>query len=237
MTIQPALLVATALLSLGHSVMSLADQQNKNHASIISAIQTFVKQQSAINQFDKYTIQVGRLDSRLRLTPCDQPLETYLAPGAKLSGRTSVGVRCTSPKPWALYVPVTVNIIANVYKVARPMARGHIIREQDIVSAEYNLSHLSYGYFIKKENLLGQQVRRRLKQGQVITPNQVMQPLMIKRGEKVSLISESNSFAIRMNGKAMMNGALGDRIRVKNMSSKRIIEGTVTKNGEVTVYN
>jgi len=238
MTIQPTLIMLLFLLTLSNSASSKTDQQNESHSAIIGAVQSFIEEQNKANQNSRLTIHIGRLDSRLRLSACDQALETYLAPGGRLSGKTSVGVRCSSAnKPWALYVPVTINVIANVYKTVRPLARGHIIREQDIVSVEYNLSRLNYGHFSNKENLIGKQVKRRLKQGRVIAPNQVAEPLMVKRGDKVSLVSKSNNFAIRMSGKAMMNGAFGDRIRVKNMSSRRIIEGTVTKNGEVTVYN
>ena len=238
MNIRPSLLIMLATLVSTSGTLSQAGQQNSESlTSIINAVQQFLENQHEINQHSKFTINIGHLDSRLRLSACGQKLETYLSPGGKLSGKTSVGVRCHGPKPWALYVPVTINIIDSVFKANRHLPKGHVIREQDIVSVEYNLSLLNYGYFNKKEDLLGKQVKRRLKQGKVISPNQITEPLMVKRGEKVSLISKSNHFAIRMSGEAMMNGVYGDRIRVKNTSSKRIIEGTVTRNGEVTVYN
>lgn len=237
MNIRPALLIMLTILSLGSSAISKAGQKIESHAAIIQAVQQFLESQPEIQQHSKYTLQIGHLDSRLRLNACDQPLETYLSPGGKLSGKTSVGVRCTAPKPWALYVPATVNLITDVYRTVRPLPRDHIINEQDIVSVEYNASRLNYGYFTRKEDLIGKQTRRRLKQNQVITPNQITEALIIKRGEKISLIAKSDNFAIKMKGEALMNGVLGERIRVKNMSSKRIIEGTVTQNGEVTVYN
>jgi flagellar basal body P-ring formation protein FlgA len=238
MNIHPTLLIILSFLAITCSTTSQAGQQSsESHAGIIGAVQNFLKSQPEINQHSKFTIHVGHLDNRLRLSACEQPLETYLSPGGKLIGKTSVGVRCSAPKPWALYVPATINIISSVYKAARHLNKGHIIREQDIVSTEYNLSRLNYGFFSNKDELLGKQVKRRLKQGNVITPNQITEPLMVKRGEKVSLISKSDHFAIKMSGEAMMSGVSGDRIRVKNMSSRRIIEGTITQNGEVTVYN
>jgi flagella basal body P-ring formation protein FlgA len=38
-----------------------------------------------------------------------------------------------------------------------------------------------------------------------------------------------------MSGKALMSGSLGERIRVKNNKSKKIIEGTITKAGTISV--
>ena len=237
MNIRPTLLIMLTFLVFSSGAISKAGQPTQSHASIIQAVEQFLESQQEITQYSKYTIKVGHLDSRLRLNPCEQALETYLAPGGKLNGKTSVGVRCTAPKPWALYVPATINLISSVYKSVRPLPRGHLIREQDIMSVDFNLSRLNYGYFTNKEDLIGKQTRRSLKQNRVITPNQVIEPLMVKRGEKVSLIAKSDTFAIRMSGEAMMNGSLGERIRVKNTSSSRIIEGTVTQIGEVTVYN
>jgi len=237
MNIRPTLLIILSIMMLGSSVISKAGQQTQSHTSITQAVQQFLESQSEIHQHPKFTIQIGHLDSRLSLRACEQPLKIYLAPGSKLRGKTSVGVRCNAPKPWALYVPATINIISTVYVTARPLTRGHIIQEQDIVSAEHNLSRLNYGYFSKKESLIGKQTRRRLQQNHIITPNQITEPLMVKKGEKVALIAKSSNFSIRMKGEAMMNGAQGERIRVKNMSSNRIIEGTVTQNNEVTVHN
>lgn len=237
MNIRPTLLIMLSILTLGSSIISQAGQQTESHSAITHAVQQFLESQDEINKHKKFTIDVGRLDSRLSLSACEQALETYLAPGSKLRGRTSVGVRCSAPKPWAVYIPATINLISTAYKTSRHLARGHIIQEQDIESAEYNLSSLNYGYFAEKTGLIGKQTRRRLQQGHIITPNQIIEPLMVKRGEKVALIAKSSSFSIKMKGEAMMNGAQGDRIRVKNMSSKRIIEGTVTQNNEVTVNN
>lgn len=237
MTIRPASLIMLTLLMLGGSMISKAGTPTESHASIISAVQQFIESQDEIKQHSKLNLNIGHLDSRLRLRACEHPLDTYLAPGGKLTGKTSVGVRCNSPKPWALYVPVTINLISPVYKTSHPLAKGHIIREADIISADHNISHLNYGYFSDKNNLIGKQIKRRLKQNHIITPNQVTEPLVIKRGEQVILIAKSESYSIRMMGKALMNGARGDRIQVKNMSSKRTVEGTVTSNGEVTIYN
>ena len=237
MNIRPNLLIILTIFTLSSSLISQAGQKIESHASITHAVQEFLESHSEINQHSKSNISIGHLDSRLRLSACEQPLETYLSPGGKLSGKTSIGVRCKGPKPWSLYVPVTINLISAIYKTSRPLPRGHIIRDHDIISADYNLSRLNYGYFTEKEQLVGKQTRRRLKQNHVITPNQVTEPLIVKRGEKVALIAKSDSYSIRMKGEALMNGAQGDRIRVKNVSSKRIVEGVVTQNGEVTIYN
>ena len=54
------------------------------------------------------TVEVGALDSRLRLAACPQPLHATAAPGARSSLRMTVEVRCPSSGGWRLFVPVTI---------------------------------------------------------------------------------------------------------------------------------
>lgn len=225
------------LTLLGNSNGSLAEavKQHQSHSSIVSAVIQFLEQTTEKHQHPNTQIQVGHLDKRLQLHHCSQPLVAYLAPGAKTVGKTTVGIRCDDIKPWALYVPATVNIFSTVYITSHGLPRGHIIHNRDIEQVEYNLAQLNYGYFSDKSKLIGMQTKRRLTQGRVITPTQVKPPLLIKRGEQVALVSKSSLFTVRMNGQAMMDGAYGDLIRVKNSSSRRIIEGKVTQPGVVMI--
>ncbi|HEY9052435.1 MAG TPA: flagellar basal body P-ring formation chaperone FlgA [Gammaproteobacteria bacterium] len=217
--------------------VSKAGTPLQDHASIATAVETFLKNQPGLDDPEQVEINVGHIDSRLQLHACDAPLETFLAPGHKTLGKTTVGVRCQSPKPWALYVPANIDRYALVYQTTGALPKGHILRQQDINTIKANLARLNYGYFTDKNALIGKQTSRRISQTKILTPNLVKDPLLVKRGENVDLIAESGHYAIRMSGQAMMNGSRGDRIRVKNLSSQRIIEGVVTERGEVTVLN
>ena len=48
-------------------------------------------------------------------------------------------------------------------------------------------------------------------------------------------MAQSGSMLVRMKGKALGSGAIGDRIKVINIKSKRKLEGIITLNGEVKV--
>lgn len=229
------LLILVILVSTSTSSLAETSAQYQTHQSIISRVITFLQDLSEKQHTQNVQIQAGHLDKRLKLVACNQALQAYLAPGAKTVGKTTVGIRCQGPKAWALYVPATVNVYSTVYQTAHALPRGHIIRKTDLEPVEYNLARLSYGYFSDSSKLIGMQTKRRLSQGRVITPNQIKPPLLIKRGEQVALVSESSLFKVKMSGKAMMDGAYGDRIRVKNSSSRRIIEGKVTQPGVVMI--
>jgi flagella basal body P-ring formation protein FlgA len=63
----------------------------------------------------------------------------------------------------------------------------------------------------------------------------LVKPQLVKRSEPVILYFEVPGIVLSARGKAEDNGALGDVVNITNVQSKRIIQGTVTGPGQVTV--
>ena len=105
-------------------------------------------------------VSVGRLDSRLKLNACDQPLQTYDSPNGLSKGRGVVGVRCDGEKPWKLYVPVRVALLENVVVSRRPLVRGQTLGAGDVVLSEVDTSKLHKAYFTRVEDVIGLRSKR-----------------------------------------------------------------------------
>ena len=183
----------------------------------------------------KPKISVGRIDPRLRLSPCDEPLTTYLPPGSSSMGNLSVGVRCSSPKPWAIFVPVRVEVVSQVFVTRRALGRGISVTAEDIQLQERDLATLPLGYISDAKLLVGMQLKRNLPAGSVVSPSQVAAPRLIKRGDLITIIAQNHGVAVRVRGKALGDGAAGQKVRAKNLSSSRIIEGVVNGDGSIRV--
>lgn len=206
-----------------------------NHQNITDTARQFLDANIDKSQFSRVTIHMSQLDSRLRLTQCPLPLTSTLAPGSQFSGKTTVHMRCNSTSPWTVYISAQIQLYGKVVQTVIPLARGHILKSTDLVLVEEDLSRIRYGYFTDKNSLIGKQLRRQLTQGRIIKANYVKSKTLVKRGELVSIVAENTGYSVKMTGTAMGSGALGDRIRVKNTSSKRIIEGTIKKVGVVSI--
>jgi flagella basal body P-ring formation protein FlgA len=111
------------------------------------------------------------------------------------------------------------------------------LKQSDLELSKTNISRLNRGYFTDLKEVVGMQLKRRFRRGEIITPHMVKAPKIVKRGDIVPLVAKKDRFYVKMKGKALMNGAEGERIRVKNLSSSRIIEGKVQKNGDIIVMN
>ena len=214
---------------------AVSDSQIHSHQDIKHTAKQFLINSLETDKYSKINIQMGHLDSRLSLSTCNTPLTSSLAPGAQLIGKTTVHIRCNGNKPWTVYITAQIKLYTRVIKTVEPLDKGHILTKNDLISAEEDVTRLRNGYFIDTTSLIGKQLKRRLPQNKLIKPNYVKSPTLVKRGELVSIIAKSTGYSVKMTGTAMMSGARGDRIRVKNSSSKRIVEGTVIQAGLVNI--
>lgn len=181
------------------------------------------------------TASVARPDPRLRLADCPAPLESRLTGQARLPGRAVVRVSCPAPPGWSVHLPVQVQARGEVLVAARPLPRGHRLQATDLRRQTMELGALAGHYLLDDASALDQALRRGVTAGERLTPALLQAPLLVRRGDPVTLQVHSPSFAIRTSGKAMANGARGDRIAVENPASRRVVQGTVTGEGKVTV--
>jgi flagellar basal body P-ring formation protein FlgA len=214
---------------------SVKQNENHDHTDITQAAKQFLSQNIDTKQYSRTEIEMGKLDSRLKLAHCNSSLLTSLAPGSKFSGKTTVHVKCNSEAKWTIYINANINLYTHVIHTAEPLAKGHILSKTDLVSSEINLNRVRYGYFTNTDSLIGKQLKRRLSQNKIIRVNYVKAQTLVKRGEIVNIVAENSGYSVKMSGTAMSNGAKGDRVQVKNLSSHRIIEGTVTETGVISI--
>ncbi|WP_456445300.1 flagellar basal body P-ring formation chaperone FlgA [Thiolapillus sp.] len=233
-----SLLLLSAMLLLPFSSAETASQeaaQYQSHESILSVAKSFMKKYNRDVDSKSIEIETGRLDARLHLHQCDQELEAFLPSGGRTMGNMTVGVRCPGSKPWSLYVPVTVKVFDEVVVTTQALPRNTLLQRSHLKLARRNLAKLPQGYFMDPAKLVGMKLKRNLGAGLPLTHTMIKAQTVIKRGQQVMLVSRSQGLSVHMQGKAMASGAAGDLIKVKNLSSKRIVEGTVTSAGEVLV--
>lgn len=203
-----------------------ADSDQQDHRSIRQRAVAYVNAQA--HRFPvPPRVEAGQLDSRLQLPRCDRPLEAFESPGGLAAGRSVVGVRCSGSRPWKLYVPVMVALPAQVIALARPMRRGELISEADLTRREADLAELRGQYYSDPAELVGYRIKRNLAAGLPLTPAMIDARRLVRRGSEVTILSDSGSVEVRMQGKSLGQGGRGDRIEVKNIRSGRVVTATV----------
>ena len=178
---------------------------------------------------------MGRLDSRLRLARCDQALETYDSPNALSGGRGVVGIRCTGSSPWKLYVPVQIATFNQVVVSRRPLIRNQVLNAEDVMLKEKDTSGLHKAYYSDVDEVVGLRSKRTIDRGTTLHTGLLKRARLVKRGNRVEIVARLDGLDVRMRGVALADGGRGDRIRVRNLSSGRVVTGTIAANGLVQV--
>lgn len=171
-------------------------------------------------------VEEARVDERLRLPRCERPLGAEAAPGSRIGGRITIEVRCPHPA-WRVFVPVSLAVRRPVVVAARPLPAGRALEAGDLTLAERDLHGLPRGYYTRVEDAVGQEVARALGAGEALTPAILRAGTVVRRGQQVTLLARTGGLAVRMGGEALADAGPGQRIRVRNLSSGREVEGVV----------
>jgi flagella basal body P-ring formation protein FlgA len=183
----------------------------------------------------EYEVNLTPLDSRLNLPQCAEPLEAFTSNGLIKAGRMTVGIRCNVEKKWSIFTSAIIKTYQMVVVLSQPIQRGEIFTRQHLALEKREVSNLRDDFATQIEQIENKQATRQLNTGTVISPRNLAEPKMVKRGDKVVISTAKPEFSIRMNGTAMMDGTKGQLITVKNQNSGRIINATVIEPGLVSV--
>lgn len=183
----------------------------------------------------KISIQAQSLDSRVNLPRCEGPVSARLASDRPISRNNTVRISCTSPDldyPWQMFLSVRAEILFPVVVAKRPLASGDLLDEAAVEVRYVDKTVLRGQQFADTGQLLGTRVKRRIAQDSPIFAANLC---FVCKGDAVSIYAKTTSFEIKTLGEALADGNEGDRIRIRNTNSNKVLEATVIGVGEVEV--
>lgn len=116
-----------------------------------------------------------------------------------------------------------------------PIRHGESFSDENIKFEERELTPYSHtGYFTEAEGeLFTLNAQGHIPPDHVISSSQTVAPQLIKAGQLVDLVYESPRLRISVRSKALQGGRAGDKIRVENTTSRKVVQGKVISNNEV----
>ncbi len=203
--------------------------------SIRNQAEEFVKSRIDIDPAN-LDVRAGQLDVRLNLANCAGKTEAYMKDWQRLNSRVAVGIRCIDDAHrWAIFIPVSITRYSEVVVSARNLPRGQAINKSDIKIERRATTHLHGRYLTQLNEVTGLLPKRSLEKGKIIYPGLLKRQNLIKRGQNVIILAENPIIHVRSKGIALANGSVGEKIRVRNTATKKIVEGTVTSKGYVKI--
>ena len=178
-------------------------------------------------------LRFGQLSPNLRLDACAR-IEPFLSPGARLWGRTSIGVRCVEGANWSIAVPMTVAVFGPALVTSRPIPPNTPISAADIHMQEVELSRENRPALTDPAQLEGQMSTRALRPGQTLRDYHVRVMPTVRPGDPVRLRMIGKGFVVTSEGAAMASAGNGQAVRVRTPGGK-VMLGTV--NGRTVDVN
>lgn len=181
----------------------------------------------------KVSITVGGLDPRTQLPPCSAH-EAFTPPGARLWGKTTVGVRCLGPNIWSVLVPVQITVTGQYVTTARALAAGQLVQAADLAVQSGDLAVQPAGIVTDPASAVGKTLKNSLAAGQPLRADQLLAPLVIRQGQTVRLISKGPGFSVSGEGKAINNAAEGQVAQIR-MPSGQVVSGVAKSDGTAEI--
>lgn len=109
-----------------------------------------------------------------------------------------------------------------------PIVRGQVIT-RDLVTTELQpLQRVGRQKLSNVEEVIGMEVTRTIRSGELITPADLIAADLIRKGEKVTLTIQRGSLTISVDTVALENGKQGEQVDLLNSESGKTIRGVVT---------
>jgi flagella basal body P-ring formation protein FlgA len=174
------------------------------------------------------------VDPHLRLADCDVPLQASAGNYRAGARRLTVQVECPGQVRWRVWVPVTLKLRMPVVVASRPVPRGTLLGPGDLVLVE-RASDGSSQNSADLTSLVGRRARSDIPAGQPIGAANTTQDQLVRRGQQVTLLTTGSGINVSGRGIAQSDGGLGSRIKVRSVSSDRVVEGVVRSSEVVEI--
>ncbi len=122
-------------------------------------------------------------------------------------------------------IPVLKNSLRN----------GDLINAHDLDWVDVPVRNVQHDMLVNEKDVLGMTPRRIIAAGRPMIVNDLQQPVLVSRGDEVTISFANGPIQLSTKGRAMQNGARGDSVRVTNINSNKSFDAFVTGSREVTV--
>jgi flagella basal body P-ring formation protein FlgA len=130
---------------------------------------------------------------------------------------------------------VRVEALAPVVVAARPIGRLRPITGDDLKTEKMDLTELPVGVLTDADDIIGKRARRNIDAGDILRPDLIEMPPLVKRGDMVVIVAESRGIKVTATGEVKSDGLRGERVKVVNLDSNKHLTARVVDKQTVSV--
>lgn len=146
-----------------------------------------------------------------------------------------IRVAASQGKPETVTLRGMAERLVSVPVLKRTMKNGTIIQAEDLTWVTKSAVNVRRDVISDADEIIGNTPRRGIAGGAFMRHDDLQKPLMISRGDPVTMVHDAGGMYVTAKGRAMEDGTFGQIIKVANMGSNKQIEARVTGSRQVTV--
>ena len=219
-------------LAVAFPAFAAVDAPGANAASVdledLRGLESLAQREAALHLpplTDRQRLIAGPIEAHVRLERCSRPVSPAVSAGAHMRDRILVELRCPGAPPWHIYVPVRLVGTSSVTIAARAIVTGSVLTDKDVRVEQRDIPELPPGYLDDPTVAVGLTAARPISSGAVITNQFLVGAKAVQRGQTVTLVADSGAMSIRMEGRALSDALINQRVKVENLSSGKVVEG------------
>lgn len=172
----------------------------------------------------RVVVEIGALDARLRLAPCQQ-VQPYLPPGVAVWGRSRIGLRCTDGVArWNVTLPVRVAVFGRAVVANGPLPAGVNLSQEQLALADIDIAAEPGAVFTDPAMLIGRTLARPLQAAEAVRAPALKSRQWFAAGETVQVLAVGPGFSVASEAQALSAGVEGQEVRVR-FESGRVASG------------
>lgn len=139
-----------------------------------------------------------------------------------------------------VFISALVRTFENVLVARKSLKRGIVIDSKDkifdlFLFKKVETTFLRDNYVCDVSKVLGKEIKKPLKDGEIIFESYLDDLPLVKAGEKVRVVVRAGNVKIETVGVAKRDGKLNERVRILNPESGKLFYGRVIGEGVVAV--
>jgi len=163
--------------------------------------------------------------------PCSQPVAVEAA-DTRSPQRMRYVARCPDTPGWRYDYVVRARVSAMVAIAAAPVAANEALTDAQVTIERRDISNIA-DPISNPADAVGQMSRRMLRPGDILRSGQLSSPVLVKRGDAVTMVARRDGIEVSMAGEAMDAGGKGAVVRVRNAGSGQVVRMRVAGPGTV----
>ncbi len=189
-------------------------------------------------------------DARRAPAPCGQFIG-FVPPGARLVGKTLVGVRCADGTSWQTFVSADVRIEAPVWQATRALRAGEPLMNGDVVVANATLTIADVDTALavargsgasamrglasldgRNAAPFGRTVQRPVGAGRALAAADLRDEGRVNAGETVRVVYRGDGFSVAAEGRTVAPADPGSNVQIR-LASGAVVSGMLRGDREV----